>query len=65
MAAYAIVLFAMRNGAPANYAGAVREISVVFGVAVGVTFLKESGASLRLAGSLLVACGVGAIGVWG
>jgi drug/metabolite transporter (DMT)-like permease len=65
MAAYTVVLFAMRNGAPANYTGAVREISVVFGVAAGVTVLKESGASLRMAGSLLVAAGVGAIGLWG
>jgi drug/metabolite transporter (DMT)-like permease len=65
MVAYLMVLYAMRLGAPASYAGAVREISVVFGVAIGVIALKEGGASLRLGGSLLVAAGVAAIGVWG
>jgi drug/metabolite transporter (DMT)-like permease len=65
MAAYTLVLIAMRAGAPASYAGAVREISVVFGVGIGVLVLKESGAAMRLGGSLLVAGGVAAIGLWG
>lgn len=65
MAAYTLVLYAMRLGAPASYAGAVREISVVFGVGVGVIVLKENGAVMRLGGALLVAAGVGTIGVWG
>ena len=65
MAAYTLVLIAMRAGAPASYAGAVREISVVFGVGIGVWVLKERGAAMRLGGSLLVAAGVAAIGLWG
>jgi drug/metabolite transporter (DMT)-like permease len=65
MAAYAIVLYAMRSGTPAAYAGAVREISVVFGAAVGVTLLKESGSAMRVAGAVCVAVGVAVIAVWG
>jgi len=65
MAAYAIVLYAMRSGVPAAYAGAIREISVVFGVIAGVTLLKERGSAMRLAGSVGVAAGVAVIALWG
>ncbi|MBP7693603.1 MAG: EamA family transporter, partial [Anaerolineales bacterium] len=38
--AYAIVLSVMAAGTPAGYAGAVREVSVVFGVVIGVAVLR-------------------------
>lgn len=65
MAAYAVVLYAMRNGVPASYAGAVREISVVFGAIAGIWLLKESGSVMRVAGSLGVAAGVAVIALFG
>lgn len=65
LAAYAMVLYAMQAGTPASYAGAVREISVVLGAAIGVLALKEKGTPLRLAGAGLVALGVIAIKVLG
>jgi len=65
MAAYAVVLYAMRNGVPASYAGAVREISVVFGAIAGVWLLKESGSAMRVLGSAGVAAGVAVIALFG
>jgi drug/metabolite transporter (DMT)-like permease len=65
MAAYAVVLYAMRNGVPASYAGAVREISVVFGAMAGVWLLKESGSAMRVVGSVAVAAGVAVIALFG
>jgi drug/metabolite transporter (DMT)-like permease len=65
LAAYAVVLYAMRAGTPASYAGAVREISVVLGVAAGVFLLKERGTAMRLAGSALVVGGVAVIAFFG
>jgi drug/metabolite transporter (DMT)-like permease len=65
LAAYAIVLFAMQRGAPAGYAGAVREISVILGAALGVVVFKESSGPLRLVGASLVAIGVALIGILG
>jgi drug/metabolite transporter (DMT)-like permease len=65
MAAYAMVLYAIRGGTPASYAGAVREVSVVFGVASGVVLLHEPGSSMRVAGSVCVAAGVALIALLG
>jgi drug/metabolite transporter (DMT)-like permease len=65
LAAYAIVLYAMRAGAPASYAGAVREISVVFGAVVGVVLLKERGSYMRVLGAAGVAGGVAVIALLG
>jgi drug/metabolite transporter (DMT)-like permease len=65
MTAYAMVLYAVRAGTPASYAGAVREISVVLGVVVGVLLFKERGSAMRLAGSLCVAGGVAVIALLG
>jgi drug/metabolite transporter (DMT)-like permease len=64
-AAYAIVLTVMRHGAPASYVGAVREVSVVLGAAVGVLFLGEKGTLLRVFGSVLITGGVAAIATLG
>jgi drug/metabolite transporter (DMT)-like permease len=65
LGAYAVVLFAIRAGTPASYAGAVREISVVLGVLVGLFILKENGTYMRLLGSLGVAAGVALIALFG
>jgi len=64
-AAYAMVLYAVQAGTPAGYAGAVREISAVLGVIVGVVFLKEPGPVTRFAGAALVAGGVMVIKLFG
>ncbi|MBM4423783.1 MAG: hypothetical protein FJ030_10365 [Chloroflexi bacterium] len=58
MAAYIIVLYTIRNGTPASYAGATREVSVVFGVLVGVWFLNEKGTAMKVAGAACVAMGI-------
>ncbi|MBL8055968.1 MAG: EamA family transporter [Anaerolineales bacterium] len=63
--AYAIVLYVMHSGAPAGYTGATREVSVVFGVLIGVFVLKEPGTVPRLAGAVLVALGVAGIKLLG
>ena len=65
LAAYAIVLYAMQNGTPASYAGAIREISVVFGVIIGVTILKERGSIMRVVGAVCVMGGVAMIALRG
>lgn len=65
LAAYGLVLLAMSFGVPAAYAGALREISVVFGAAYGVLVLKEQGGPMRIAGASLVAFGAVIIGVFG
>jgi drug/metabolite transporter (DMT)-like permease len=65
LAAYALVLLVMRQGTPASYAGAVREVSVVFGAAFGVLVLKENGGSMRILAAGIVAAGVAAIAVLG
>jgi drug/metabolite transporter (DMT)-like permease len=62
MAAYVLVLLAMQLGAPAGYAGAVREFSVVLGAGSGVLILKESRSRMRIFGAALVAAGVSLIG---
>jgi uncharacterized membrane protein len=51
LAAYGLVLLAMSRGMPAAYAGALREISVIFGAAYGVLALKEQGGPMRVLGA--------------
>ena len=65
LGAYAMVLYAIRAGTPASYAGAVREISVVLGALVGVVVLKEAGTPMRVAGAVCVAVGVAIIALGG
>jgi drug/metabolite transporter (DMT)-like permease len=65
ISAYAIVLYTIQAGTPASYAGAVREISVVFGAATGVLLLKERGSAMRVAGAVCVAAGVAVIALLG
>ncbi len=63
--AYLTVLFVIHAGAPASYVGAIREISVVFGVTLGVALFKEPGSFIRVAGGACVAAGVAIIGLFG
>ncbi len=63
--AYSIVLFTIRHGTPASYAAATREVSVVFGVVVGITFLGERRTVMKLVGAVCVAGGVALIKVLG
>lgn len=65
LAAYALVLYAMQLGTPAGYAGAVREVSVVLGAAIGVWVFRESGGPVRVVGAALVVAGVVVIGLLG
>ncbi len=61
---YLLVLAALR-WSPVSYVGPVREVSVVFGSIIGVRYLGETGGSLRIAASGLVALGIGLIAVVG
>lgn len=65
VAAYAIVQYVIQAGTPVGYAGAAREVSVVFGVAIGVWVLKEPGTLMRLLGVALVTAGVVCIKLFG
>jgi drug/metabolite transporter (DMT)-like permease len=65
LAAYGIVLFVMQTGVSASYVGATREISVVFGTAAAIIFLKEKNTPMRVLGSALVSAGVAVIALLG
>ncbi len=56
--AFVIILYVMQMGELTSYVGAVREISVVLGAAVGIFFLKEKGSPMRILGAGFVALGV-------
>jgi drug/metabolite transporter (DMT)-like permease len=58
IAAYAIVLYTVSNGTPASYAGAIREVSVVLGVLIGILFLGEKRTVMKVVGAASVAGGV-------
>jgi drug/metabolite transporter (DMT)-like permease len=57
---YGLVLFAYTI-APVAYAGAVREVSVVFAALAGWWWLGEPMGRLRLAGAVLICAGIGLI----
>ena len=59
--AYALVLMAMRSGALASYAGAVREASVLVAFAVGVLAFGEKVTLARIGGAIAILAGVIAI----
>jgi drug/metabolite transporter (DMT)-like permease len=59
--AYALVLLAMRSGALASYAGAVREASVLVAFAVGVIAFGEKVTPARIGGAIAILAGVVAI----
>ncbi len=60
VSAYAIVLWAMTR-APIAAIAALRETSVIFAAMIGAVFLRERFGAVRIAGAVLVACGIAAI----
>jgi len=60
LGAYGIVLWAMTQ-APIAAVAALRETSVIFAAVIGSTLLKEQVGRPRIAGAVLVACGVAAL----
>jgi drug/metabolite transporter (DMT)-like permease len=65
LSAYSIVLWVIRAGTPAMYAGAVREMSVVLAAGVGTLALREGRALPRLIGAVLVVAGVALVALAG
>jgi drug/metabolite transporter (DMT)-like permease len=61
---YGLVLLAY-SAAPVTYAGAVREVSIVFAALAGRFLLGEGFARARIAGSVLIFAGIVAIAVAG
>lgn len=57
LVAYGMVLYTLQLGTPASYAGAVREISVVLGVIIGIAWFKEAAGPMRVLGAVLVVAG--------
>jgi drug/metabolite transporter (DMT)-like permease len=57
MAAYGLVLFAMRMS-KVSYVVAAREVSVIIGAGLGVFALGEGGARRKLSGAALIAAGL-------
>jgi drug/metabolite transporter (DMT)-like permease len=55
--AYLVTLVAY-GLAPVSYAGAIREVSVVMGALVGWRFLRERMGIWRVAGSVIIFCGI-------
>jgi drug/metabolite transporter (DMT)-like permease len=55
--AYMLVLIAY-SFSPVSYAGAIREISIVFGALAGWLWLKEEFGSMRLVGALVIFVGI-------
>jgi len=51
--------------APLTYAGAVREVSVVFGALVGWWFLKEKMGGVRVLGAIVIFVGILVIAIFG
>jgi drug/metabolite transporter (DMT)-like permease len=62
--AYFMVVLAMRL-APVAYVAALRNISILLGVGLGLVMLKEQGARWRLAGASLMLAGITAIALGG
>jgi drug/metabolite transporter (DMT)-like permease len=60
LGSYAIVLWAMTR-APIAAVAALRETSVIFAAVIGVTLLQERLGRLRIAGAVVVACGIAAL----
>jgi drug/metabolite transporter (DMT)-like permease len=60
MASYAIVLWAMTR-APVAGVAALRETSVIFAALIGSLMLREGSVAPRVAGAVLVACGIAAL----
>jgi len=62
--AYLIAVFAF-SIAPLSYAGAVREVSVVFGALTGWWFLNERMGGVRVLGAFVIFAGIVTIAMFG
>jgi len=62
--AYLMAVFAF-SIAPVSYAGAVREVSVVFGALAGWFFLKEKMGGVRVLGAMIIFVGILIIALFG
>ncbi len=62
--AYLMAVFSY-SIAPVSYAGAVREVSVVFGALTGWWFLKERMGGVRVAGAIVIFAGILIIAIFG
>jgi len=62
--AYLMAVFAY-SIAPLSYAGAVREVSVVFGALAGWWFLKERMGGIRVLGAIVIFVGILVIAIFG
>jgi drug/metabolite transporter (DMT)-like permease len=62
--AYLMSVFAFSIG-PVSYAGAVREVSVVFGALTGWWFLKERMGGVRVVGAIVIFAGILVIAMFG
>lgn len=62
--AYLMAVYAY-SIAPLSYAGAVREVSVVFGALTGWWFLKERMGGVRVLGALVIFAGIVTIAMYG
>jgi len=60
IASYALTLEALRR-APVSYVVAVRQSSILFGVAIGAVWLRERPGRVRVAGAAAIVAGVAAI----
>ena len=58
--AYVLVLFAMQS-APLSHVAPAREVSMLFAALIGGHLLGEGDRAARIAGALLIACGVVAL----
>jgi drug/metabolite transporter (DMT)-like permease len=63
--AYWLILWAYQLSPYASYIVAFRQFSIVIGSAVALTFYKESGFAVRLAGALLITAGLIFIAILG
>jgi drug/metabolite transporter (DMT)-like permease len=61
---YSLILEALRT-APASYVVAVRQTSVLFAVALGALWLRESPGRARVAGACVIVAGVALVGAAG
>lgn len=60
--AYVLVLYAMQN-APMSHVAPAREVSMLFAALIGGHLLKEGDRTARIAGAVLIALGVTALGL--
>jgi drug/metabolite transporter (DMT)-like permease len=62
---YSLVLYVIKHGMLAAYAGSIREMSIVFSGIIGVIFFKENFSTLKISGAILIACGITIIAIFG